>query len=65
MLLKPSTAIICCAKAISKMTEDMTKNKPRLIFKTNNLKLPYESIINNCNTIRLRYFEGNYERIKM
>ena len=65
MLLKLSDAIPCCVKAISSITEHATKNKPRLIFKKNNLKLPYESIINNCNTIRLRYFEGNYEKIKV
>ena len=65
MFLKSPAAIPCCIKATSKMTEDATKNKPRLVFKKNSLRLPYESIINNCNTIRLRYFEGNYERIKM
>ena len=44
------------------MIEPITKNKPRLAFKINNLKLPYKNIINNCNTIRLRYFEENYDK---
>jgi dienelactone hydrolase len=39
------------------------KNTPKHIFVINPLKPPYVNIFKNCNTIRLRYFEENYERI--
>ena len=38
------------------------KNIPRHTFNKKPLQLPYENLFQNCNTIRLRYFEENYER---
>ena len=62
---KPGSFKLKLARLMHRNIEIKDNNMPSMILTTNDLKFPYLNIIKNCNTIRLRYFEGNYERNKI